>query len=187
MGPGLASREWQPFQVKLPVEPMPGAPRTAAPASQRQGKRQEKRHEKRREKIVPLMFACGYRLGGRRTDSAASYPPLEGRAIAYDQLQPCVDTVVISHDLSAGRPCERRDPHVDGLKREKRLWLRCRNESPRRMGPCVRSDDTLERYAYENSICDGPGSTLRQRKLAPRIGACRLNGTRRLFQSFLPV
>src|SRR6266550_8671842 len=33
--------------------------------------------------------------------------PARGRAIAYDQLQPMV---VVSHNLSAGRPCERRDP-----------------------------------------------------------------------------
>jgi hypothetical protein len=59
VGPGLASREWQPFQAKLPVEPMPPAARTTAPAKWRQAKGQEKR----REKIVPLMFACGYRLG----------------------------------------------------------------------------------------------------------------------------
>jgi hypothetical protein len=36
--------------------------------------------------------------------------PACGRAIAYDQLQLCVDTVVAWHNLSAGRPCERRDP-----------------------------------------------------------------------------
>jgi hypothetical protein len=59
VGPGLASREWQPFQVKLPAEPMPAAARTAAPGKWRQ----EQRQEKRQEKIVPLMFACGYRLG----------------------------------------------------------------------------------------------------------------------------
>jgi hypothetical protein len=59
VGPGLASREWQPFQAKLPVEPMPPVARTAAPPKWRQ----EKRQGKRWEKIVPLMFACGYRLG----------------------------------------------------------------------------------------------------------------------------
>jgi hypothetical protein len=58
--------------------------------------------------------------------------PLAGRAIAHNQLQPCVDTVVASRDLSAGRPCERRDPSPLGLKREKRPLLKCRNESPRR-------------------------------------------------------
>jgi hypothetical protein len=59
VGPGLAGGLWQPFQGKLPVEPMLGAVRTAAPTRWRQ----EKRQEKRWEKIVPLMFACGYRLG----------------------------------------------------------------------------------------------------------------------------
>src|SRR5229473_6362307 len=34
-------------------------------------------------------------------------PRLDPRAIAYEQLQPMV---VASHNLSAGRPCERRDP-----------------------------------------------------------------------------
>ena len=62
MGPGLASREWQPFPAKLPVEPMQGAVRTQAQASQRQEKRQAKRQAKHQEKIVPLRFACGYRL-----------------------------------------------------------------------------------------------------------------------------
>src|SRR6266700_5474361 len=33
--------------------------------------------------------------------------PRSGGAIAYDKLQPMV---VASHNLSAGRPCERRDP-----------------------------------------------------------------------------
>jgi hypothetical protein len=114
VGPGPASPEWRPFQAKLPVEPMPTADRTAAPAKWRQ--------EKRQEEIVPLKsFACGYRLVGRRTHSAASYPPLEGRAIAYDQLQPCVDTVVAWHNLSAGRPCERRDPSPLASKGKKGL------------------------------------------------------------------
>src|SRR6202158_2660 len=44
-------------------------------------------------------------------DSNAGKPRgFRARAIAYDQLQPCADTVVASHDISAGRPCERRDP-----------------------------------------------------------------------------
>jgi hypothetical protein len=63
VGPGQAWREWQPLQAKLPVELMPGAARTAVPAKWCQEKGQEKRWEKRWEKIVPLMFACGYRLG----------------------------------------------------------------------------------------------------------------------------
>src|SRR6202171_5470898 len=37
----------------------------------------------------------------------------------------------------------------NGLRSEKRPLLKCRSESPRRMGPCVRRDDSLE-----NSICD---------------------------------
>jgi len=182
VGPGLASRGWQPFQVKPPVEPMLAADRTAAPAKWRQAKRQEE--------IVPLkIFACGYRLCGRRTDSAASYPPLEGRAIAYDQFQPCVDTVVawqISQRVVPANALRTQGPITPGLKREKRPLLQCRNENPRRRDerncahagvPAFAGTTHLKRRAYENSICDGPGSTLRQRKLAPRIGACRLNRT----------
>jgi hypothetical protein len=66
---------------------------------------------------------------------------LSRRAIAYDQLQPMV---VASHNLSAGRPCERRDPSPLAPKVKKRPLLQCRNESPRRMGPCVRRDDSLK-------------------------------------------
>ncbi len=44
-----------------------------------------------------------------------------GWAIAYNQLQPCVDTVVASHDFSAGRPCERRDPSPLASKVKKGL------------------------------------------------------------------
>src|SRR6267142_5879460 len=47
--------------------------------------------------------------------------PRKRRAIAYDQLQPCVATVVASHDLSAGRPCERRDPSPQASKVKKGL------------------------------------------------------------------
>jgi NAD(P)-dependent dehydrogenase (short-subunit alcohol dehydrogenase family) len=38
--------------------------------------------------------------------SGARQPPARGRAIAYGR----VDAVLASHALSAGRPCERRDP-----------------------------------------------------------------------------
>src|SRR5258705_1475410 len=44
---------------------------------------------------------------------------------------------------------------------KKRLLPQCQDESPRRMGPCVRRDDSLKRHAYENSICDS---------LAPQAG-----------------
>src|SRR6266576_2385053 len=64
-----------------------------------------------------------------RSTSTATANMREGRftlpgragAIAYDQLRPCVDTVVASHDLSAGRPCERRDPSPLASKSEKGL------------------------------------------------------------------
>jgi len=72
VGPGLASREWQPFQAKLPVEPMPAAVRTGLKTRPRQEKRQEKRQAKHQEKIVPLRFACGYRLGADSRAGALS-------------------------------------------------------------------------------------------------------------------
>jgi hypothetical protein len=56
--------------------------------------------------------------GPRRLSSLL---PLWQRAIAYDQLQPCVDAAVASHDLSAGRPCERRDPSPLAPKAKKGL------------------------------------------------------------------
>src|SRR5260370_20799333 len=34
--------------------------------------------------------------------------------------------------------------HPPGLKSDKRPLLQCRNESPSRMGPCVRRDDSLK-------------------------------------------
>jgi len=68
VGPGLAWRERQPFQAKLPVEPMPAADRTGL----KTGPRQEKRQAKHQEKIVRLRFACGYRLGADSRDGALS-------------------------------------------------------------------------------------------------------------------
>src|SRR6266851_2453434 len=50
---------------------------------------------------------------------------------AYDQLQPCVDTVVASHPLSAGRPCERRDPSPLALKGKKASAPASKRESAR--------------------------------------------------------
>src|SRR5882724_7448945 len=47
-------------------------------------------------------------------------------------------------------------PITPGPKLEKRPLPRRRNERPRRMGPCVRRDDSLIRHAYENSICETP-------------------------------
>ena len=48
----------------------------------------------------------------------------------------------VSHKLSAGRPCERRDPYPLALRLNK--GLNGNAEIPRRMGPCVRRDDTFE-------------------------------------------
>jgi hypothetical protein len=52
---------------------------------------------------------------GRPTPNKRAVPSighliLRASPIAYDLLQPCVDTVVALHDLSAGRPCECRGP-----------------------------------------------------------------------------
>jgi hypothetical protein len=52
VGPGLAWREPQPFQAKLPVEPMPAADRTGLKTRPRQ-----------EEIVSSKSFACGYRLG----------------------------------------------------------------------------------------------------------------------------
>jgi hypothetical protein len=52
VGPGLAWRERQPFQAKLPVEPMPAADRTGLKTRPRQ-----------EEIVSSKSFACGYRLG----------------------------------------------------------------------------------------------------------------------------
>src|SRR5882757_7592764 len=97
-----------------------------------------------------------------------SHPvPRTGRAIAYDQLQPCVDTVAASPDLSAGRPCERRDPSVSAIALIAAARTLVSAPEPRPlsllrpgvMGPCVRRDDSSKRYVYENSICDNPALT----------------------------
>ena len=53
------------------------------------------------------------------------------------------------HDLSAGRPCERRDPSPLASKVKKGLCPSAENEAPRRMGPCVRRDDSLIRHALD--------------------------------------
>src|SRR5882724_1972253 len=67
----------------------------------------------------------------------------------------------------SGSSLRTQGPTTPGFRGKERPLLQCRNESPRRMGPCVRRDDSLIRYAYENSICDSPslasgrGSALR--------------------------
>src|ERR1700674_3615447 len=56
----------------------------------------------------------------------------------------------------SGSSLRTQGPITPGLKSEERPLLPCRNESPRRMGPCVRRDDSLKRHAYGKSICDSP-------------------------------
>jgi len=89
-----------------------------------------------------------------------------GRAIAYDQLQPCVDTVVASHDLSASRPCERRDPSPLASKVKKGLGssagTRARAAAMSAIALTLGSLRSQGRL-IENSICDSPtgGNVLR--------------------------
>src|SRR5713226_3255116 len=45
-------------------------------------------------------------IGYPGTHRRAMLLGMRGRAIAYDGIEPCVDAVVVSHKLSAGRPCE---------------------------------------------------------------------------------
>jgi len=49
--------------------------------------------------------------GGKQDHGMLPAPSaLAGRGIAYDRIEPRVDAIVVLHNLSAGRPCERRDP-----------------------------------------------------------------------------
>src|SRR5229473_3187569 len=73
-----------------------------------------------------------------------------GRAIAYDQLQPMV---VASHNLSAGRPCERRDPSPLAPKVKK--------------GLCS-SAETRGRVAAMSAIALTLGSLSSQGRVRPR-------------------
>ncbi len=50
----------------------------------------------------------------------------------------------------SGSSLRTQGPITPGRKSEERPLLQCRNESPRRIGPCVRRDDSLIRHAYEN-------------------------------------
>src|ERR1700704_6726885 len=96
---------------------------------------------------------------------AYSVDNLGGRAIAYDQLRPCVDTVVASHDLSAGRPCERRDPSPLASKSEKGLGFsagtRVRAAAMSAIALTLGSLRSQGRL-IENSICDSPAVRLDQ-------------------------
>src|ERR1700730_2181658 len=47
----------------------------------------------------------GWSAGYPGTHRRAMLLRMRGRAIAYDGVEPCVDAVVVSHQLSAGRPC----------------------------------------------------------------------------------
>ena len=89
--------------------------------------------------------------------TAAPPLPLAGRAIAYDQLQPMV---VASHNLSAGRPCERRDPSPLASKVTKGLCssaeTRVRAAAMSAIALTLGSLRSQGRL-IENSICDSPG------------------------------
>src|SRR6266850_651930 len=61
----------------------------------------------------------------------------------------------------SGSSLRTQGPITPGLKSEKRPLLQCRNESPRRMGPCVRRDDSLK-IPYAIALpASGRGSSLR--------------------------
>src|SRR5882672_7879282 len=82
--------------------------------------------------------------------------PGSRRAIAYDQRQPMV---VASHNLSAGRPCERRDPSPLALKVKKGLCssaeTRVRAAAMSAIALTLGSLRSQGRL-IENSRCGGP-------------------------------
>src|SRR6267154_3461613 len=82
--------------------------------------------------------------------------PSKGRSVAYDQLQPMV---VASHNLSAGRPCERRDPSPLAPKVKKGLCssaeTRVRAAAMSAIALTLGSLRSQGRL-IENSICDSP-------------------------------
>src|SRR5258707_15663454 len=87
-------------------------------------------------------------------------PPLVGRAIAYDQLQP---TLVASHSLSAGRPCERRDPSPLASKVKKGLCSSAETSvRAAAMSAIALTLGSLRSQGrlIENSICDSPAGSL---------------------------
>src|SRR6266536_5807322 len=107
---------------------------------------------------------------------ASSPLPPQSRAIAYDQLQP---VVVASHNLSAGRPCERRDPSPLAPKVKKGLCssaeTRVRAAAMSAIALTLGSLRSQGRL-IENSICDSPalsdramGVLLRDDGLVPLI------------------
>src|SRR6266481_5418912 len=86
--------------------------------------------------------------------------PGSRRAIAYDQRQPMV---VALHNLSAGRPCERRDPSPLALKVKKGLFssaeTRVRAAAMSAIALTLGSLRSQGRL-IENSICDSPAGSL---------------------------
>src|SRR6266403_5116572 len=82
--------------------------------------------------------------------------PSKGRAIAYDQLQP---TLVASHNLSAGRPCERRDPSPLASKVKRGLCSSAETSvRAAAMSAIALTLGSLRSQGrlIENSICDSP-------------------------------
>src|SRR6267154_4033182 len=120
-------------------------------------------------------------------------PPLVGRAIAYDQLQP---TLVASHSLSAGRPCERRDPSPLASKVKKGLCSSAETSvRAAAMSAIALTLGSLRSQGrlIENSICDSPAhrprrpnvdvaDDLRPIQDAVRSGRCAVASTAELAQ-----
>src|SRR5882757_7448683 len=109
-----------------------------------------------RAAVRPLFFARCLRMSATVRRAPCVPSPACGRAIAYDQLQPMV---VVSHNLSAGRPCERRDPSPLASKVKKGLCssaeMRVRAAAMSAIALTLGSLRSQGRL-IENSICDSP-------------------------------
>src|SRR5712671_7801086 len=106
-----------------------------------------------RAAVRPLFFARCLRMSATVRRAPCVPSPACGRAIAYDQLQPMV---VVSHNLSAGRPCERRDPSPLASKVKKGLCSSAETRVRAVWVPAFAGTTHRERYVYENSMCDNP-------------------------------
>src|SRR5216684_2549917 len=78
-----------------------------------------------------------------------------GRGIAHGWIERRVDTIGFARVLS-GSSLRTQGPITPGLKSKKRPLLQCQNENPRRMGPCVRRDDSLKCHAKQTRFVCGP-------------------------------
>src|ERR1700692_3873794 len=70
----------------------------------------------------------------------------------------------------SGSSLRTQGPITPGLKSEKKPLLQCRNESPRRMGPCVRRDDPLRGGAHASGNDERPLNPVDSFRLLIRLG-----------------